>query len=213
MLLSDVVADQVIRLRKRARLRRDQLADRCQELGASDLTAATLANIETGRRDKATGKRRRRVTVEELLALALALEVPPVSLLADLKGGPIPVGEDITLDPVTAVLWLAGKEPLDGRHTAAWEEPAVLLSWVYGAHEALTRLEGLGQAESSRPRPPTAEQEAAVDKLARRDLDLLSWCLQHLVDHGAVVPVPPEHILERAAELGVKLPSQKGGAP
>jgi hypothetical protein len=44
------------------------------------LTASVIANIETGRRDE-QGRRRRDVTVDEVVALAAALEEPVASLL------------------------------------------------------------------------------------------------------------------------------------
>lgn len=46
-----------------------------------EITAQSVSNIETGRRDK-DGRRRRFVTVDELIALAVALQVAPVHLLS-----------------------------------------------------------------------------------------------------------------------------------
>jgi hypothetical protein len=57
-----------------------ELAARCAELGAGHLTENVIENIESGRRDK-QGRRRRDVTVDELLTLAVALNVAPVHLL------------------------------------------------------------------------------------------------------------------------------------
>jgi hypothetical protein len=55
-------------------------------VGAPQLTASVIANIESGRRDK-QGRRRRHVTVEDLVAFAFALETSPIVLLGPL-GGP-----------------------------------------------------------------------------------------------------------------------------
>jgi len=55
-------------------------------LGATQLTPAVIANIETGRRDD-RGRRRREITIDELLVFAYALAAPlPVLLL--------PVGDE-----------------------------------------------------------------------------------------------------------------------
>ncbi|MEU3613099.1 helix-turn-helix transcriptional regulator [Streptomyces sp. NPDC006872] len=111
--------------RARLGLNREQLAEECARLGAPDLTYAAITNIETGRRNK-EGKRRREVTVDELLVLGLALAVPPL-LLA------LPLGDEQTVptvpaadprDPYTVWKWFTGEEtptlagPVDGRHYA-----------------------------------------------------------------------------------------------
>ncbi|UGQ15022.1 helix-turn-helix domain-containing protein [Yinghuangia sp. ASG 101] len=100
---SDVIADQIRASRARLDITRDQLAARCAALGAPGLTYAAITNIETGRREKTTKKRRRDVTVDELMVLARALEVPPALLV-------LPIGsrkhEEIEFLPGTkAPLW------------------------------------------------------------------------------------------------------------
>ena len=76
---SDIVADRVQQIRRRRGLTAQELAERCAELGMSKLSAAAISNIETGRR--VDGRRRRDVTVDEWLVLAVALSVHPVDLL------------------------------------------------------------------------------------------------------------------------------------
>jgi hypothetical protein len=109
---SDVVAERVKAARK-GRFTVAQLAKRCAELGATGLTEQALYNIETGRPDK-QGRRRRAVTVDELLALAYALSVAPVHLL-------IPIDDELQPFhhiPKTAVragrarAWVRGDDPL-----------------------------------------------------------------------------------------------------
>jgi len=68
-------------VRKRLEMSAAQLAQRCAQIGAPELTESTIANIETGRKHKSTGRRRRHVTVDELLAFAAALDVAPIHLL------------------------------------------------------------------------------------------------------------------------------------
>ncbi len=79
------VSDAVARRIKEARARRGwsakQLAEKCAERGLSRLTHSVLNNIESGRHNE-DGQRKRDVTVDELLGLALVLDVAPVHLLA-----------------------------------------------------------------------------------------------------------------------------------
>jgi transcriptional regulator with XRE-family HTH domain len=77
---SDLVAAQIQAARQSRGWSAKDLALRCAALGANQLTAAVIANIETGRRNT-SGHRRRDVTVDELLVIALALDVPPLELL------------------------------------------------------------------------------------------------------------------------------------
>lgn len=78
---SDHVANQVRKLRQNLGINRTELADLCARVGMPQLTAAAITNIETGRPDKETGKRRRDITLEELLCLALVLGIHPVDLM------------------------------------------------------------------------------------------------------------------------------------
>jgi len=228
--LSDAVADQIVRLRKKAGLRRDQLAERCKQLGAVDLTAATLANIETGRRDKATGKRRRRVTVEELLALAIALDVPPVWLLADpLRGEPVPVVDGREIAPWEALLWLVGSGSIDGGivshpqgnktldliwHGRVVAEAAGVIrrspAWMVDRFRDTPGMELRLAGVSSREDPEV--MRSALDEIHRRQLQSMREAMERIAELGAAIPQVGPKVLERAAELGIELPGQDGEA-
>lgn len=123
MLLSDVAATRIGQLRDEQKLSYPKLAQRCAELGAPQLTAAALSNIETGRRD-GDGKRRREITIDELVVIARALDVAPALLMA-------PIGYEDTVEVLpgrtVAVLeayeWLVGESNLESEgvpkdHTA-----------------------------------------------------------------------------------------------
>jgi transcriptional regulator with XRE-family HTH domain len=92
---SEAVAQRVRELRHKRGWSAQDLANRCAEIGAMDLTADVLANIETGRRHPRTGVRRREVTVEELLSLARALDVLPSDLLEPLRPRPLDFPESV----------------------------------------------------------------------------------------------------------------------
>jgi len=57
-----------------------ELADECARVGVPQLTQSSLYNIERGQDEKA-GRKGREVTADELVGLALALNVSPLSLL------------------------------------------------------------------------------------------------------------------------------------
>lgn len=163
--LSETAAQQINRLRKRAGLNREQLAARCRDLGAPDnLTAAAIANIETGRPGE-DGRRRRELTVEELAVFAAALGVPPVLLVA-------PVGlRDLAevlpghiVSSWDAAQWFTGEAPLPTRHDEgdvfvtrsafqAWETGAAPLDYhrqLDALFSAWRRAETEGRAEIER---------------------------------------------------------------
>jgi hypothetical protein len=72
--VSDVCARRVRELRQQWGWSAARLAEQCAAMGAPQLTASVIANIESGRRDK-QGRRRRDVTVDEAFAFARALQV------------------------------------------------------------------------------------------------------------------------------------------
>jgi transcriptional regulator with XRE-family HTH domain len=79
--VSDTIVQRVKVLRRERGWSARELARRCAEAGAPELTLSVLNNIETGRPDPKTGVRRRRVTAEELMAFSRAFDVPPGDLM------------------------------------------------------------------------------------------------------------------------------------
>jgi transcriptional regulator with XRE-family HTH domain len=116
---SDIVGDQVREIRKRLGLSVDELAERCSVAGAPELTANALYLVEGGRRDK-EGRRRRRITVDELLVLAFALDVSPIALLLPPRRGDYPLTSGIQADAENVYLWLTGdrRQPTDDPDSA-----------------------------------------------------------------------------------------------
>lgn len=120
---SDVVAGRVRDVRTKRKLTVAGLAARCAALGAPDLTAQALYKLE-GRRP---GKLRPRpVTVDELLALAAALNVAPVHLLVptDDFDESYRLTAEVSVSASSARAWIRGVLPLlpgdDGREY--WSE-------------------------------------------------------------------------------------------
>jgi transcriptional regulator with XRE-family HTH domain len=77
---SDTVARRVKELRKRRGWSARRLAEACWTTDSPQISESVIANIETGRRDE-HGRRRRDVTIDELVAFARALDIPLIHLL------------------------------------------------------------------------------------------------------------------------------------
>lgn len=115
--VSDVVAERIQQVRQKRGWTVKQLAEQCAAAGAPELTAHALYNIGNGRRDE-QGNRRRFVTVDELLTLALVLEVAPVYLLVPTTPAPdYPLPVDATEQLTMSRVWerfIRGEAPLPG---------------------------------------------------------------------------------------------------
>lgn len=114
---SDVVAERIREVRKKQGMTAAQLARLCADRGYPELTTQALSNIESGRRDK-EGRRRRYVTADELMALAVVLEVAPVYLLIPPLPSPDqPLPDDAAERHTLARVWqsfIKGEKPLPG---------------------------------------------------------------------------------------------------
>lgn len=106
--MGDVIATQIRRYRLLRNWSVRQLAEECERLGAPQLTASSLANIERGQAEdaKRTG---RQVLVEELAVLARALDVPPVLLTLPLgRQAVVQILPNHAVDTWSAVKWWIG---------------------------------------------------------------------------------------------------------
>ena len=183
---SDVVADRVVELRRSAGLTRDQLAARVEALG-SPLSPAALANIETGRRDK-DGRRRREVSVEELLVLAAALDVTPAALVVDLDADEAEVAEQLRMFPVELLWWVTGGFPPGRDRTDRTPFPHPAYQIALDLHRDWVTVQ---QAEE-RPISPHAEDDERETERARRPLRRK---VERLRAAGAQVPEEIERYL------------------
>ncbi|WP_158692179.1 hypothetical protein [Streptomyces aurantiacus] len=212
---SDTIAAQVRRHRTRLGMTREQLAAECERLGAVDLTYAAIVSIETGRR-KPDGRRRREVTADELLALGLALAVPPLLLMLPLgREQQVPtVPGRAPRDPYTVWKWWTGEEtptldgPIDGRYvpetqpigedgpkwSAAWAEsayPASLYPEFERRRQAVHRAYLRAEAAGKRKADKRGHTEAWADYTQR---------LEELANH-----------IEDMARAGLQIPELRPG--
>ena len=153
---SDLAGARIREIRGRRGWTARQLADRCADAGAPELTASVIANIETGRRDT-EGRRRRDVTIDELMALAYVLEVPPVSLLVPAEGGQIEITSKVEMGVAVALGFFSGRMPAPDAEQRA--------GWIDIAHNALLhRVTSLDDEDlSQRPAEVRAQLVENVD--------------------------------------------------
>ena len=187
----DVAGYRIVELRRRRGLTAEQLAARCRQLGATHITRSFVANIES---------RRRGLSIDDLLILALALDVAPVELLALSADR----GEILSLTPAVTVSdtemlrdWLVGQ--------AALPESNARLYYA----SALERLEAPGGVAMSayakavvqeRTAQIATQYEQEANELLRRTraqaLDLLND-----VTDAVSAGTPTEEILQRLAAI------------
>lgn len=217
--LSAIAAQQINALRKRAGLNRDQLAEKCRDLGAPDnMTAAAVANIETGRPDPATGRRRRDITVDELVIFALALNVPPVVLL-------FPVGhvEQVEVLPkavrptMLAANWFMAEQPwcdtsnADGKWFADFDRlddwrrnragidyyrqvSQIVRDWDAADKEAERQRERMDAATDDAARETARRAAESADGLAAQHVAALRQAQRSARGQGFVPAALPEEL-------------------
>ena len=110
---SGVTGTRVRQVRVKRGWTTSQLAQRCERAGAPHLTPAVINDIETGR--PTAGVRRRNITVDELLALALALNIAPLHLVVPIEdsGEPYHVTPAVTESRWRVRKWVRGFAPLN----------------------------------------------------------------------------------------------------
>lgn len=136
--MTQVIADAFAR--PGGKVSAQQLSERCTELGYP-IPRSTIANLERGRKET--------ISVQEVLVLARALEVPPLQLV-------FPVGRERTLvvlpGEVTST-WLAAE-----RFTGEGPFPVALPGGDWGANTPRMRA-----WKSGAPAVPSAPQTAGAE--------------------------------------------------
>lgn len=90
--------------REARRWRQQDLADAMSKLGMP-IDRTTLAKIEKGQRE---------VRLDELVALAAALDIAPLHLFLPIEGDePVRLAPKLTVDQIHARQWARGRRPLD----------------------------------------------------------------------------------------------------
>lgn len=209
---SDLIGDRVKDLRGRRGLTREQLSERCAAIGATTVSPSVLVNIETGRPDKATGIRRRDVTVDELLVLAAALEVPPVLLL--LPAGPkaLAVTEQVGMHAPDLLAWVSGE---DGPPLAVRRDQGTVQRWFEAS--APLRLMREFRRASALPvalaQPVvTISDEERREKITKAVDDLIGL-VHRMIESGVIPPPIPRELVEQMIRRGLRYVDQISIAP
>src|SRR5690606_25932920 len=135
------------------------------------------------------------LSVSDLLALALALDVPPVWLLADpTTDEPVPVAKDLELEPWRALLWLVGREPIEDAPGSRYEASRAALVQLQLIAQALDAIRSTEEIRASGG-GLLDEDRAAEDE---RNLRRLVAPLSRLAEWGYLAPPLPAAVVERA---------------
>lgn len=177
-MLSDVIGQQLQHHRRRLGLSRTDVAVRCAELGWPSLTEPVVGYIETGRPD-AAGRRRREVTIDELVILSRALSVAPLELVTGAGARTeVEILPGLFVTPGRALAWLSGRAPLPGQDWSA--QPSGL--GLAASHE---REEELLREAIGRLRDP-ADADGLLQVYAA--FRVLWWVRSNMEGQGMVAP-------------------------
>jgi transcriptional regulator with XRE-family HTH domain len=176
--VGDFIAAGIRTHRLRMGLSIRQLAEECAKRGAPQLTAASLSNIERGQ-DENAKRKRRDVSVEELLVLAYILDAIPADLLFCSAGSEVEVVPGVVTHPYVAWKWLLGMVP----HSEIWgpliktegEVPRwnSYFGWDYidvtydllvHARERLMDAKAAGEDVNAQPDPELISVQAQYDR-------------------------------------------------
>jgi transcriptional regulator with XRE-family HTH domain len=158
-----VVRQRVKQLREGRKMSAAKLAELCAKYGMPNLNRDVIANLESGRRPN--------VTIDEVLVLALALDVAPVNLFIPVDDSWITIGNQMT-PPGLAREWSRGTHPLGGQDALTyrteapdkeWRPPAdveTLLDELAVLTERLKQAQERSKAKAKRPTASRADIEA-----------------------------------------------------
>lgn len=211
----DVLAAQIRRHRERLGMNRHELAAECARLGRPDITYAVIVTIETGRAD-GKSKKRRPVTVDELLVFGLALATPPLLLL-------LPLGSEQTVptvpaadprDPHTVWQWMTGEAtptldgPLDGRYVPSSRQIAGTgQTWAAAWATAAYPVSLYPELARRRDTAHKTRLRAALDPSAQTEyvdrLDELAQIVNDMHRASLTVPDLPTELAEDLKRLGL----------
>ncbi len=195
--ITAVIARRVSDLRQVQGINQTELAQRMTELGTA-WSRTTVQKLENGKRSA--------VSVQELLALALVFDVPPVLLIADPRQpGSAPVARCLDVDQWEALMWLIGTGTIDNANSGRTFSAG---SWLI--HAGWTVVEALADLRHVERAMDPEESRRRTDTNHRNALERMRNALERIEAQGAAPPQLPERVLKRAAELEVELPGLEG---
>ncbi|MDG4788101.1 hypothetical protein O7626_19505 [Micromonospora sp. WMMD1102] len=180
-----------------------QLAEECQRLGMPELTEASLGNIERGQKE---GAKRgiRRVTAEELVVLAVALDATPLQLMYPFdKVRAVKVLPSVEAGAWDAAAWFAGRaafprpeafDPEFGVYEKGsvavelWEQhERQLFEWRIRSHQAK-------QADRRAPHAADPDEAVKAHRRAEQVANSLWEIRRQMRQHKILTPELPEEL-------------------
>lgn len=202
--ITAVIAERVRSLRDAAGWSQADLAAAVDDLGVP-WKRATVVNLEKrAPNSRGAGGGRDAVTVQELLALAIALDVPPPMLLADPRHiDTVPVASGKVIDAWTALLWLVGSARADNESSLDNHKDAAAI--IRAGQRVIEALVELGKSTVSSSVLSDEEIQQRDQERHRDALELMARELNRLAGARAPFPdLPAEFIYKRAEELGFR---------
>jgi transcriptional regulator with XRE-family HTH domain len=190
--ITRLIGQRVLERRKAAGMSQTALGERMTEQG-SPWSRTSVAKLEAGKRGA--------VTVQELLALALVFDVPPVLLIADPreqeKLGDVPIAKDLVGDQWGVLLWLVGVADAPGGRSSRNDSELV--------HAGISVMEAVGDLKRRIRTVDPAQGQEQTDVAHREAALRMVAAFRKIRRLGAEPPRLAEHHIERARELGVDL--------
>lgn len=119
--VGEVFRQRLQEARAARRWTQQQLSEAMAELG-SPMDRVTIAKLERGRRQ---------ARVEELVALAAALDVSPLYLILPVRlDAKVKLAPKLTLEAIDALRWASGQGPLDRANERTYRFQAPTVPWV-----------------------------------------------------------------------------------
>ncbi|MGQ0479711.1 MAG: helix-turn-helix domain-containing protein [Pseudonocardia sp.] len=201
--ITRVIAQRVQTLRTAAGLSGSALAKRMSGSGVK-WTRTTVAKFETFQRAS--------ITVQELLALSLALQVPPVMLLADpRRSDDFPITDERHVSGWEALLWLVGREEIrldsDDLRTSNFTDARKVIRAGLQIIDSTDEIVGANRFIVSDDETGVKEWDLLDGMALRR----IRFALRTLIEAGAPLPDLDPAVFDRARALGVALPKSVGG--
>lgn len=216
--VGDIVARQIRRYRLEKGWSIRELAEACAKSGATQLTQSSLANIERGVKEFAQRKGRE-VSVDELVALAVVLGVPPLALLLPISDDNKRIGTETvavtpsldaswyTLAGWLRAQWLLSSETKAGQTDTGWMVRSFFM--VMDAYEQACNDEADLHRRwiSQQVRPDSPEILRATEQMYQGSLSRYYEALRQMLDRGIAPPRPrdAERIVEGVRKIGYDL--------
>ena len=166
-----VVRQRVKQLREGRKMSAARLAELCAENGMPNLNRDVIANLESGRRPN--------VTIDEVLVLALSLDVAPVNLFIPVDERWLTIGKWIVGAGV-ARQWTRGAFPLPSQDSVRYQTEAPKSEWSPPADvdsllaelEVLTQRLKDAQEQSKAPRKSISASRAELEAAGGHVVDV-----------------------------------------